>query len=278
MKTINRATRFILALSAVLMLALSFEGCGGPGSGTPVSTSPNCTEMNYTGRVIDSEDLSDIAGAEVKFDAPDTLADEHTDTFGGYRLTVCVKGDRLDGRLIVTADGYKPYVRNVTLWVNIPNIEDVRLVPIDGLEEGATSPTPTATLVSTVTVPPTLAPTVPTTRDVHPAVRQPALVQPEQGQSYKNPILFSWNGNLYSGQAYQVRAYNVRTGHVEQSGLLTSPNWRVDLPAKEYGEWRWKVAVVQGGRDVAVSNEGMFWFTSTSYSAPDTSVSPLSPP
>lgn len=99
------------------------------------------------------------------------------------------------------------------------------------------------------------------------------LVLPEQGLSYQNPIFFRWDGRLYSGQAYQVTAYNVRTDYIEQSGLLTSSSWKVALPAEEFGEWHWRVAVVQGGQEVAVSDEGMFWFTP--YPTLDTSVSPL---
>jgi hypothetical protein len=42
--------------------------------------------------------------------------------------------------------------------------------------------------------------------------------------------------------------------------LLTDQSWTADLPADKYGEWRWTVSVVQGGRAVTTSSEWMFWF------------------
>jgi hypothetical protein len=50
------------------------------------------------------------------------------------------------------------------------------------------------------------------------------------------------------------------SGYVVQSELQVASSWAYAMPAEKFGEWRWRVSVVQGGQAVADSSEGMFWF------------------
>jgi hypothetical protein len=113
------------------------------------------------------------------------------------------------------------------------------------------TPTPTPTATPSPTPTPTFAPRRATA---------PQLAAPAQGGTFRNPIGFQWLGSLSGGQAYQVTARHFESGHVVQSELLTDQRWTVGLPPGRFGEWRWTVLVVQGGRTVATSPEGMFWF------------------
>jgi len=127
--------------------------------------------------------------------------------------------------------------------------------PTPSLEATSTrlpSPTPTAT--ETPQPRPTAAPTTP------PRATAPEPVAPSQGGTYPNPVTFQWNGSLGAGQSYQVTARHTESGQTVQSGLLAEQSWTASLPGERYGEWRWTVAVVQGGGTTATSSEWMFWF------------------
>ena len=115
------------------------------------------------------------------------------------------------------------------------------------------TPSPTSTATETP-LPPTAIPTS------APQVIQPVLAAPTQGGEYKSPITFQWNGSLSTGQTYQVTTYHPESQTVLQSELLTDPSWIANLPGDKYGEWRWRVSVVQGGSALTTSSEGMFWF------------------
>jgi len=93
-----------------------------------------------------------------------------------------------------------------------------------------------------------------------PQATQPELTAPAQGMEYSNPVTFRWIGSLGAGQAYQVTAYHPGSDHTIQSELLMTQEWTTDLPAERFGEWRWRVSVVQGGKMVTTSYEWMFWF------------------
>jgi len=141
--------------------------------------------------------------------------------------------------------------------------------------------TPTRTSTPTPTSPPTATPTphatstpahtpTPTATETPrpraatatpvPQIIQPALTAPAQGGTYRNPIAFQWSGSLSTNQAYQVTLYHPGSDYVLQSELLAAPSWSTNLPADRYGEWRWRVAVIQGGTAVTTSSEWMFWF------------------
>jgi serine/threonine protein kinase len=115
-----------------------------------------------------------------------------------------------------------------------------------------TSPTrtPTATLTHTPTATPTPVPIV-----------TPELIAPSNGDtSSDSSIEFRWSGSLGTGQAYQVTAYHLESDYKDLSELLTVQTWKYHLLAERYGQWHWRVSVVQSGREVAVSDEWMFVF------------------
>jgi len=118
-------------------------------------------------------------------------------------------------------------------------------------------PSPTATSTS---IPPTPTRGVMPTPSPAPLGTSPELAAPAQGGEYQSPVTFQWRGSLSAGQAYQVSARHPGSGYTIQSGLLTDQSWTADLPGDRFGEWRWTVSVVQGGRTAATSSEWMFWF------------------
>jgi hypothetical protein len=85
------------------------------------------------------------------------------------------------------------------------------------------------------------------------------LVAPVGGE-VKNPITFSWQGALGSGQAYMLAAVHSESGTVVQSEPLSEASWTTDLPADKFGEWRWRAAVISGGVEVATSDWVTFIF------------------
>jgi len=132
---------------------------------------------------------------------------------------------------------------------------------VSATEPAKSQPTraPTKTPTSTPTPSPTETPrSRPTATPARASAPEPAA--PAQGGTYQNPITFQWSGSLGAGQAYQVTARHTESGHTVQSEALTGQSWSAHLPAERYGEWRWTVAVVQGGSTTATSSEWMFWF------------------
>ncbi len=152
-----------------------------------------------------------------------------------------------------------------------PTVEVIRVT----MTRRAATPTPTTTQ-PTATRRPTSTPasteaTTATTKapssasggtpaPVGSSAAPPVPTFPEQGQTYSNPITFRWEGKLGTGQSYQVLAWHRESGYSVQSPLLTTTEWTASLPGDKFGEWRWNVSVVQGGRPLATSTEGMFWF------------------
>lgn len=126
---------------------------------------------------------------------------------------------------------------------------------------------PTRTLVppirstSTASLP-ALTPTREATLTSTPLPRPitPKLTGPAQGSNSKNPVTFSWSGSLASGQVFVVNARSVRTGKILQSSGVYQTSWVAEISGEDYGEWRWTVFVIGGGKTLATSAEGMFWF------------------
>lgn len=87
-----------------------------------------------------------------------------------------------------------------------------------------------------------------------------ALASPDMGSTTGNPVSFRWDGRLRAGQRYRVVAFHPGSGYVLNSDSLGEPHWDVHLPAEHFGEWRWWVEVVEGGKVVGRSEEWMFWF------------------
>jgi len=114
------------------------------------------------------------------------------------------------------------------------------------------SPTPTGEPTDT----PTPTPDLPTQTPVPQAV-PPQLIAPAQGISTGSTVTFSWTGTLGGGQTYQVTAYT--SGYTVQSEALTVNAWTANLPAEHFGEWHWRVSVIQNGNAVETSPEWTFW-------------------
>jgi len=89
---------------------------------------------------------------------------------------------------------------------------------------------------------------------------QPRLISPEAGTTTGNPVSFRWEGRLSPEQAYRVVAHHPQSGEQVTSPQIVDSRWETHLPAARAGEWHWYVEVVEGGRTIARSAEGMFWF------------------
>ena len=116
------------------------------------------------------------------------------------------------------------------------------------------SPEPTHTAAPSRT--PTDAPHSTTTQPTTPAI---TLISPAAGNQMKNPLSFSWNGALASGQTYLLRAWHVETAHLLQT-RTSSTSYQSDVPADKIGAWRWHVAIVAGDTVVQQSADSEFWF------------------
>ena len=151
------------------------------------------------------------------------------------------------------------------------------------------TPRPSATSTIIVTLTPTQVPTeeatstatttpqsIPTATP-EPASTQPQLVSPVGGE-HRNPISFSWQGALLSGQSYRLVSVHSESGVVVQGDGLSSTNWAADLPAENYGEWRWRVSVVSGGAEMTTSEWRTFIFNPLPGVGPGESDGPLPTP
>lgn len=86
------------------------------------------------------------------------------------------------------------------------------------------------------------------------------LLSPEAGSTTGNPVSFRWQGELRKGQTYRVVASHTQSGYAISSDSLSEPKWETHLPSEKFGEWHWWVEVIEEGRVVGRSAEGMFWF------------------
>jgi len=137
---------------------------------------------------------------------------------------------------------------------NTPTPTDTPIPTPTNIPTPAITPSPTPTF----TPPPPQAPAA----GITPWVAQPTLIAPFNGEKCLSPITFQWIDSLRAGQAYQVTAYWATDENVVMhSDLLRDKSWRIGLPGKTYGEWRWAVSVVGGGsRLISSSDEWTFWF------------------
>jgi hypothetical protein len=106
-----------LACSLLVLLILAVAGCGG-GSGSPATT------RGITGRVL-SNAGSPILGAVVRVGAHVAA----TDASGGFTLTGVSAGT---DRLWVTADGYEPYFKTMSLGSSLA-LGDLKLAATPGV-------------------------------------------------------------------------------------------------------------------------------------------------
>jgi hypothetical protein len=94
-------------------------------------TTPASQQVEYVGHVLDINTGNPIEQAEVTLDYQGAPPIVYSDSHGIYRFTITIQGNQsqLDGRVRIRADDYENYDRNITLYVNNPNIEDIRLNP-----------------------------------------------------------------------------------------------------------------------------------------------------
>jgi archaellum component FlaG (FlaF/FlaG flagellin family) len=133
-------------------------------------------QVEVTGRVLDDSTAAPLQGAKVTLDIQGRPGVVYTDATGSYGFVVYSMVDRVAGRVSVEVDGYEPFDRNITLSLNSPNFEEIRLAPLavlssPGADETAVAPTeeavasaldssevisPTGSLSPTATLSPTL--------------------------------------------------------------------------------------------------------------------------
>jgi len=107
-------------------------------------------------------------------------------------------------------------------------------------------------------------------------------LSPDLGGSSKNPVHFSWQGDLKPGQNYRLvtrhEASNYERVYPAQMALWQDES----LPAEKAGEWLWWVQVVEGDRVIAESEHWHFYLApldvappvSTPFQGPDRPGSP----
>jgi hypothetical protein len=126
--------------------------------------------------------------------------------------------------------------------------------PTDAVPAGQPTSTPTNTPTPTTTPIPQATPTF----TLLPII-QPEPLAPSSSGEHPNPITFEWSGNLGYNQQYQVIAIH-NSGYTLRSDPLTAQQWTTELPPEAFGEWKWRVAVLSGSREVTSSGEKVLWF------------------
>lgn len=124
-----------LIITAIAMIAVPFIE-------KSLATSPG-QAVEYLGRVLDSNTLLPVSGAKITLDLQEAPPIVYTDSEGVYRFKVAITSD-LSGQIRVDAEGYQVYTRNITIYRDIRQLEDIRLTPSVGLTA------PTATRVSDI--------------------------------------------------------------------------------------------------------------------------------
>jgi TolB protein len=89
----------------------------------------NTQEVEYVGRVLDSRTLKPIPDAKVTLDIQGAPPVVYADTEGVYRFLLTSTAQSVAGRVRVDASDYAPYNRNITLYANNLQLEDLRLNP-----------------------------------------------------------------------------------------------------------------------------------------------------
>ncbi len=113
----------------------------------------------------------------------------------------------------------------------------------------APTPTETPTLIPTSTPTATRRPTRAPT-----SVPAPLELSSPLGGTLKSPVTFTWSGTR--GISYLVTLIHTVAGHTHASGWIESLSWTFDIPADQWGEWRWYVAADND----AVSSTASFLF------------------
>lgn len=83
-------------------------------------------EFEYIGRVIDIITQQPIAGAKVTLDVQGVPPIVYTDSEGVYQFKLLINS-AISGKIRVDAQRYQIYTRNITLYPDLRQIEDIRL-------------------------------------------------------------------------------------------------------------------------------------------------------
>jgi hypothetical protein len=88
--------------------------------------SNSMSNFKFTGRVL-NEDDQPIQNAQVTLEYTETPMIDYTDTEGNFRFIITSNTRRVEPRIIITADGYKTYNRNIEISVNRSSMERIIL-------------------------------------------------------------------------------------------------------------------------------------------------------
>jgi len=138
------ASSIILVAFGAMAAFLPPQPIIGTPSGTITPASNH--EIEYIGRIIDSESQKVISNAKVTLALQGIPSIVYTDSEGVYHFKV-ENETTLNGLVRVEALGYQIYTRNITLISNAGEIEDIRLIP-DKQSQATKTSTPTDTAVS----------------------------------------------------------------------------------------------------------------------------------
>ena len=129
-------------------------------------------KLEYVGRVIDAETLRPVPNAQVSFSFVGAPPVAYTDSNGVYTFLVPIENEPVSGRITILADGYEPFVLNVSLRTDTLTIQDVRL---QGVVTGNVVPSAVAVAVAEVTATATATPShTPTSEPTNTPTIQPA--------------------------------------------------------------------------------------------------------
>ncbi len=178
---------------------------------------PEPQRLEYVGRVIDAETLRPVRDAQASFSFVGAPPVEYTDSNGVYAFLVPIESEPVRGKITILADGYDPFVLNVSLRKDTLTIQDVRLtllptsettLPTEVVEVVEANPQPEADALDTPEVaepvvtatlePPTATPeptaTATATPTTHPTSTPTATPNPneppanaELGDSWMRP-------------------------------------------------------------------------------------------
>jgi hypothetical protein len=110
-------------------------------------------EIEYRGRVIDSDSQQLIVAAKVTLDFEGTPYITYTDSEGLYQFKLAINSESI-GTLRVDAKGFQIYIRNISISPAAKAIEDIRLIP-RGLVVTYSVEIPTETPLPTIAPNPT---------------------------------------------------------------------------------------------------------------------------
>jgi len=95
------------------------------------SPTPSTSQYSYFGHVVDGRTKEPVDGGKVTLEYQGAPQSDHTDSNGYFRFTIVFAGSGLDGRLRVTADGYRVHDQIVDLPAVDTNFGEIRLEPAD---------------------------------------------------------------------------------------------------------------------------------------------------